>query len=146
MFITITVMRPLLGRHTLGFFRTRERIARQYISRKRVFVTQNNQPDWLMPKRGDLKLGTTMTVKNATPNSGRGQSHATLSVTHYVNFFFRNQNHTFKSWSKWTSLRPPYPQKENTLSYPNLITSTHCRLMCWCAFLKLEIPTVCTWG
>jgi hypothetical protein len=55
MFITITVMRPLLGRHTLGFFRTRKRIARQYISRKRVFVTQSNQPDWLMPKRGGLE-------------------------------------------------------------------------------------------
>jgi hypothetical protein len=34
------------------FLRTRKRIARQYIIRKRVFVAQSNQPDWLMPKGG----------------------------------------------------------------------------------------------
>jgi hypothetical protein len=34
------------------FLRTHKSIARQYIRRKRVLVTQRNQPDWLIPGEG----------------------------------------------------------------------------------------------
>jgi hypothetical protein len=67
------------------FSQTYKRIAHQYIRRKRVFVTQCNRSDMLMPggrkKNQKEKNGKTIVKKGYSRTTrGRRQSHPTLSA------------------------------------------------------------------
>lgn len=66
------------------FLRTSKRITRQYIREKRVFVTQCNQPEWLIPREGRKSKTKNVARKKkirwlyTTPIGGKGQNHNTL--------------------------------------------------------------------